>query len=594
MKKIFLVGLLFISNLIAQQNYYTFYQLKGVEDQTNNTQLFYKMYNFQNIGAPFPDYFTGSTYHFDVENNSDTLFLFTGRFVDSSTFIADLEFWGNNPSTYIYLYGSCYSNCNIYIRRYDIGLPTYWESAYDGNIEISKQNDSMLVASIFGIVRSFDGGLTWYDFADFNYSLISISPFNDNNIFVQNGSKIYKTTNGYNMVLVDTVVGFDLSFYYDKDSTHIYCYNYADLRVSDDQGNANSWTEIYDGVREIFPSVDYSQSGSIYFADGRYIYHSTDYGSTFNEFKVLDRKIVGIYKKPNSDILYASTKYDLYEITPDTIDIIKHLSIGPDVFEWFPLAVGNTWIYDSYSLEGISREFTGTKYMKVVKDTLIENQNYFVIENEFSSAAVFPAQMFLRIDSTTGFIYRYWAELDSEYIFHDLYAERGDIIYNPLNPNETFYYLESLLPINYLGSNTMERWYSENSNCTCHHNLIKGFGLASTYFLEVYGEENILKGCLIEGVVYGDTTFTDVNDEQNPIPTEYKLEQNYPNPFNPNTTINYQIPKAGNVTLKVFDVLGREVVTLVNEYRNAGSYEVEFNTSSINHHPLLREYISIS
>ncbi|RPI61315.1 MAG: T9SS C-terminal target domain-containing protein, partial [Ignavibacteriales bacterium] len=79
-------------------------------------------------------------------------------------------------------------------------------------------------------------------------------------------------------------------------------------------------------------------------------------------------------------------------------------------------------------------------------------------------------------------------------------------------------------------------------------------------------------------IVY--TSLTDLDDELNSIPSEYKLEQNYPNPFNPITVISYQLPKVGNVTLKVFDVLGKEVATLVNEFRSAGSYEVEFNPES--------------
>ena len=62
---------------------------------------------------------------------------------------------------------------------------------------------------------------------------------------------------------------------------------------------------------------------------------------------------------------------------------------------------------------------------------------------------------------------------------------------------------------------------------------------------------------------------------------EFKLSQNYPNPFNPSTIISYQLPKAGNVTLKVYDVLGKEVATLVDEYRNAGSYEVELNAEHL-------------
>ena len=51
----------------------------------------------------------------------------------------------------------------------------------------------------------------------------------------------------------------------------------------------------------------------------------------------MDRRIVGIYKKPNSDKLYAATKYDLYEITPDTTVTLKHLPLDPDIFDWFPL-----------------------------------------------------------------------------------------------------------------------------------------------------------------------------------------------------------------------------------------------------------------
>lgn len=62
---------------------------------------------------------------------------------------------------------------------------------------------------------------------------------------------------------------------------------------------------------------------------------------------------------------------------------------------------------------------------------------------------------------------------------------------------------------------------------------------------------------------------------------DYNLLQNYPNPFNPTTTIKYQIPKESFVTLKVFDVLGNEVETLVNENKNIGSYQVEFNASSL-------------
>ncbi len=78
-----------------------------------------------------------------------------------------------------------------------------------------------------------------------------------------------------------------------------------------------------------------------------------------------------------------------------------------------------------------------------------------------------------------------------------------------------------------------------------------------------------------------EVTLTEVNPGENTIPLKYSLAQNYPNPFNPSTKIKYQIPSNGHVTLKVFDILGNEVTTLVNENQNSGIYEVNFNASNL-------------
>ena len=74
-------------------------------------------------------------------------------------------------------------------------------------------------------------------------------------------------------------------------------------------------------------------------------------------------------------------------------------------------------------------------------------------------------------------------------------------------------------------------------------------------------------------------TPTGVDQELVEIIKSFQLEQNYPNPFNPITTIQWQLPESGTVTLKIYDVLGREVTILVNEELSAGEHEVNFNAS---------------
>jgi hypothetical protein len=65
------------------------------------------------------------------------------------------------------------------------------------------------------------------------------------------------------------------------------------------------------------------------------------------------------------------------------------------------------------------------------------------------------------------------------------------------------------------------------------------------------------------------------------IANDFELYQNYPNPFNPSTKISYKLQVTGYIVLKVIDALGKEVVTLVNEKKNAGSHEVEFKAGNL-------------
>lgn len=88
-------------------------------------------------------------------------------------------------------------------------------------------------------------------------------------------------------------------------------------------------------------------------------------------------------------------------------------------------------------------------------------------------------------------------------------------------------------------------------------------------------------GALLDWKTFGGPLGVDNASESGIVPMTCALSQNYPNPFNPSTRIAYQLPDAGLVTIKVFDILGREIATLVSEYQQSGSYATTWNATGI-------------
>jgi len=82
------------------------------------------------------------------------------------------------------------------------------------------------------------------------------------------------------------------------------------------------------------------------------------------------------------------------------------------------------------------------------------------------------------------------------------------------------------------------------------------------------------------GFYYGALLIVSVEDEGE-MPLDFNLEQNYPNPFNPATTIKFSVKQREQVVLKVYDIIGNEVGTLINQPMEAGTYSVKFNASSL-------------
>ncbi|MCK5702289.1 MAG: hypothetical protein KAI29_14090, partial [Cyclobacteriaceae bacterium] len=336
MKACLLFVLLIFTPITFSQNVSPqFSELKGMEDQSGNTHLFYRIYetNYDSLGYG-TEY--NHIYHFYLAQNIDSLFLrdtsslYYGILSQSN--IHDLDFWNNNPAQYIYCGVDGWSMDNFTsIKRFDSGN-NYFKTGVVNNIQISSQNDSLLYAGvnvwepgeIEHTIKSTDGGWNWVNVSS-THEMVSLNPFDDQIFFAQNVSdyKLYKTSDyGNNFYVVDTSITFlEEQYQYDLDGNHIYrttadpVEDYYEFIVSDNHGEPFTWASKYVKNTKILISIDKSISGEAYLADGKNIFLSTDFGNNFTLYKSLEKKIVGIYKKPYSDKLYAATKYKIYEIT---------------------------------------------------------------------------------------------------------------------------------------------------------------------------------------------------------------------------------------------------------------------------------------
>jgi hypothetical protein len=91
---------------------------------------------------------------------------------------------------------------------------------------------------------------------------------------------------------------------------------------------------------------------------------------------------------------------------------------------------------------------------------------------------------------------------------------------------------------------------------------------------------NELRTAIIQSRIKYRGIISSINEGDKNIPKDFRLYQNYPNPFNPSTAIKYNVPAGGLVTLRIYDLLGREVTTLINEYQQPGIHNFTFNTQN--------------
>jgi len=278
------------------------------------------------------------------------------------------------------------------------------------------------------------------------------------------------------------------------------------------------------------------------------------------------------------------------KITPQVADI----SSLDSSLAFYPMEIGNKWAFNE-TITFIDPPYIQLRVwsQEILEDTLMPNgQNYRVIKKVYSDNNPISAYSFERIDSSQNKIFIYYPDSDTtnyEILILDLSIELFDTFYNPY----CFAVFGDIGTINKFGQMYNYRSYFwECGLIYSEYTFLENLGLYHySYYVDFVQSSSYLRGCLINGVLYGDTTVVSVKDKPTLTPNTFRLEQNYPNPFNPSTKIKFTIPATSLntfskgegtfVTLKVYDILGNEITTLVNEEKPAGEYEVKFTASDL-------------
>lgn len=259
-----------------------------------------------------------------------------------------------------------------------------------------------------------------------------------------------------------------------------------------------------------------------------------------------------------------------------------------EALKYYPLQNGNYWEYMDYFLNIIPYEEDSSFFsIQVTGDTILSNNKlYKVLIRKSIPFDGYISRSYERIDSSTACIYRYSTDTlfsDNEYLFDSLLAEPADTFagsfwghsfgggnfFQTVCLNE---YQDTIWNF----ATTFKVFQDESDIPAVTYTLAKGLGFTGSSAWELAYFSTTLRYAEIDGVEYG-TQITGTENTNNNQSKIYFLYQNYPNPFNPATNIEYLIPQPGLVNIKVYDVLGNEIETLVNEEKIAGRYSVSFD-----------------
>jgi Secretion system C-terminal sorting domain len=261
-----------------------------------------------------------------------------------------------------------------------------------------------------------------------------------------------------------------------------------------------------------------------------------------------------------------------------------------EAIKYYPLQTGNYWEYVNYYWEIPYYKDSSFYSIEITGDTLLSNNKvYKILTSKSIPYNGHIGKRYERIDSSTACVYRYAADtifINNEYLVDSLLAQPGDYFAGSYKWNGLYAGDFSTLCLNIyddtvLAYPTEIRELEDQSTIPeISLSFAKGLGYINSLVCEFSCGAVDLRYAKIDGVEFG-TQITGMQSRNSQQLTEYVLYQNYPNPFNPTTNIRFSIPHPGFVSLKVYDILGKEVAILVNEVNPAGRYDIKFDGSNV-------------
>jgi hypothetical protein len=238
--------------------------------------------------------------------------------------------------------------------------------------------------------------------------------------------------------------------------------------------------------------------------------------------------------------------------------------------DFYPLHVNNQWQYSNgecVTVENDTLLSNGLVYKKIVTSNCLSNQILF--------------DYYERIDSLTSQVYRYSYFCNGDVLIDSLAARENDhfraIRFGVEPPCEGLSVCSYFITDTVFGLYTqMKSFHGIYATDPPEYIMARGFGIVRMYGY-YFGKE--LRFAIINNVQYG-TPITSIRDNNYGL-NEFRLSQNYPNPFNSSSVIKYSLPTSSKVIIKVFDILGTEIETLVNEEKPSGTYEVTWNATNL-------------